>query len=236
MGGATSASLPSPLRSPLFPRVFSVSRTTSALPALNAIVDADTAARAGLSVPALARAYLAGGARFLQLRAKQATGREFLAWADEIAADVRRHDGVFVVNDRADIAALAGVAGVHVGQDDLPVEAVRRVIGEHAWVGLSTHTPEQIDAALREPIGYLAVGPVFGTRTKDTGYQPVGLQLVRHAAARAGGVPVVAIGGITLATAPEVLAAGASAVAIITDLVSTGDPGARAAEFVAALA
>jgi thiamine-phosphate pyrophosphorylase len=194
-----------------------------------------------MSVPALARAYLAGGARFLQLRAKNATGRELLAWADEIAADVRRHDGLFVVNDRADIAALAGVRGVHVGQDDLPVEAVRRVIGPEAFVGLSTHTFAQIDEALEQPIAYLAVGPVFGTRTKDTGYEPVGLDLVRHAAeraARAGrgsDIPVVAIGGITLATAPSVLAAGASAVAIITDLVSTGDPAARAAEFTTAL-
>jgi thiamine-phosphate pyrophosphorylase len=197
-----------------------------------------------MPVPALARAYLAGGARFLQLRAKNATGREFLAWADEIAADVRRHDGLFVVNDRADIAALAGVRGVHVGQDDLPVDAVRKVIGPDAFVGLSTHTPEQIDEALKQSVAYIAVGPIFGTRTKDTGYQPVGLDLVRHAVAaaaaaangaRAGGVPVVAIGGITLATAPSVLEAGASSVAIITDLVSTGDPAARAAEFTSRL-
>jgi thiamine-phosphate pyrophosphorylase len=188
-------------------------------------------------VPALARAYLAGGARFLQLRAKHATGREFLAWADEIADDVRRHDGLFVVNDRADIAKLAGVHAVHVGQDDLPVEAVRRVIGANAFVGLSTHTPEQIDESLKQPIAYLAVGPVFGTRTKDTGYEPVGLDLVRHAvaAASARDIPVVAIGGITLASAPSVLAAGASSVAVITDLVSTGEPGARVAEFVATL-
>jgi thiamine-phosphate pyrophosphorylase len=210
----------------------------SPLPALYAIVDADIAARVGLSVPALARAYLAGGARFLQLRAKQATGREFLAWADEIAADVRRQNGWFVVNDRADIAVLAGVEAVHVGQDDLPVEAVHRVIGANAFVGLSTHTPEQIDEALKQPIAYLAVGPVFGTRTKDTGYEAVGLDLVRHAAARAasaGDIPVVAIGGITLASAATVLAAGARSVAVITDLVSTGDPAARAAEFVASL-
>jgi len=191
-----------------------------------------------MPVPALARAYLSGGARFLQLRAKNATGRDFLAWAEEIAADVRRHDGLFVVNDRADIAALAGVRGIHVGQDDLSVAAVRRVIGPEAFIGLSTHTFHQIDEALKQPIAYLAVGPVFGTSTKDTGYEPVGLDLVRHAAARAASVSdisVVAIGGITLATAPSVLAAGASSVAIITDLVSTGDPAARAAEFTTAL-
>jgi thiamine-phosphate pyrophosphorylase len=112
------------------------------------------------------------------------------------------------------------------------------VIGPNAFVGLSTHTPEQIDEALKQPIAYLAVGPVFGTRTKDTGYEAVGLELVRHAAARAasaGDIPVVAIGGITLASAATVLAAGARSVAVITDLVSTGDPAARAAEFVASL-
>jgi thiamine-phosphate pyrophosphorylase len=214
-----------------------VSSAPVTLPALYAIVDADIAARAGLSVPALARAYLAGGARFLQLRAKSATGREFLAWADEIVADARRHDALFVVNDRADIAVLAGVPAVHVGQDDLPVEAVRRVIGANAFVGLSTHTPDQIDKSVRQPIAYLAVGPVFGTRTKDTGYEPVGLDLVRHAvaAASARDIPVVAIGGITLASAPSVLAAGATSVAVITDLVSTGEPAARVAEFVARL-
>jgi thiamine-phosphate pyrophosphorylase len=207
-----------------------------ALPRLYAIVDADIAARAGVSVPALARAYLAGGARFLQLRAKDATGRDFLAWADAIAADARRHDAWLVINDRADIALMAGVPAIHVGQDDLPVEAVRRVLGPDAIVGLSTHTPDQIDEALRQPISYLAVGPVFGTRTKATGYDAVGLDLVRHAAARtAGRMPIVAIGGITLDRALSVIHAGAQSVAIITDLLTNGDAEARVRAYVAGL-
>jgi thiamine-phosphate pyrophosphorylase len=189
-----------------------------------------------VSVPALARAYLAGGARFLQLRAKEATGRDFLAWADAIAAEARRHDARLVINDRADIALMAGVPAMHVGQDDLPVDAVRRVLGPDAFVGLSTHTPDQIDEALRQPISYVAVGPVFGTRTKATGYDAVGLDLVRHAATRAAGrVPIVAIGGITLDRARAVIDAGAQSVAVITDLVTTGDPEARTRDFVAAL-
>jgi thiamine-phosphate pyrophosphorylase len=208
----------------------------SVLPRLYAIVDAEVAARAGVSVAALARAYLAGGARFLQLRAKAATGRDFLAWADEIAADARSYDALLVINDRADIALMAGVPAVHVGQDDLPVEAVRRVLGPDALVGLSTHTPDQIDEALRLPISYVAVGPVFGTRTKATGYDAVGLDLVRHAAARsAGRVPIVAIGGITLDRARSVIHAGAESVAIITDLLTTADPEARARDYMTVL-
>jgi thiamine-phosphate pyrophosphorylase len=205
-------------------------------PPLYAIVDAEVASLAGWTVPALARAYLAGGARFLQLRAKHASGRELLAWADEIGTDARRHDALFVINDRADIALMAGVPAVHVGQDDLSVEAVRRVLGADALIGLSTHTIAQIDEALRQPIAYLAVGPVFGTQTKETGYEAVGLELVRHAASRAGAVPVVAIGGITLERAASVVAAGASAVAVITDLLTTNDATARASEYVATLA
>ena len=206
------------------------------LPRLYAIVDAEVAARARVAVPALARAYLAGGARFLQLRAKAATGRDFLAWADAIADDARRHDARLVINDRADIARMAGVPAIHVGQDDLPVDAVRRVLGADAFVGLSTHTPAQIDDALRQPISYLAVGPVFGTHTKATGYDAVGLDLVRLAAARAAGrVPIVAIGGITLERARSVIDAGAQSVAVITDLATSGDPEARARDYVAIL-
>ena len=211
-------------------------------PRLYAIVDADVAARAGFSVPGLARAYLAGGARFLQLRAKQARGRELLAWVDEIGEETRRCDARLVVNDRVDVALMAGVRAVHVGQDDVPVEQARRLLGTDAVVGLSTHSAVQVDEALRQPISYLAVGPIFGTRTKETGYDAVGLDLVRHAAARIGelrggapSVPIVAIGGITLATAPAVIAAGATSVAVITDLIASGDPEARAAEFVSAL-
>jgi thiamine-phosphate pyrophosphorylase len=196
---------------------------------LTAIIDVDVAARAGWTAADLARAFLAGGASFLQLRAKNASGAAFLAAATEIAALARSANALLIVNDRADIARLADADGVHVGQDDLPPAAVRRVIGSEAIVGLSTHTPDQIDAAVREPIDYVAVGPLFGTATKDTGYAPIGLDLVRDAAARASaaGVPLVAIGGITLDRAADVVAAGASSVAVITDLLASSDPEER---------
>jgi thiamine-phosphate pyrophosphorylase len=137
------------------------------------------------------------------------------------------------VNDRADIARLSGAAGVHIGQDDLAPAQARAVLGPKAIVGLSTHTAEQVDRALREPIDYLAVGPIFGTGTKTTGYEPVGVEAVREAAVKAAArhVPVVAIGGITLERSRSVLEAGAGSVAVISDLLSGGDPAARVREF-----
>ncbi len=131
-----------------------------------------------------------------------------------------------IVNDRADIARLAGADGVHVGQEDLTPASVRAIVGDAAIVGLSTHTIAQADLAVREPVTYIAVGPVFGTTTKTTGYEHVGLEMVREAARLAGvrGLPLVAIGGITLENAASVLEAGAASVAVIGDLLSTGDP------------
>jgi thiamine-phosphate pyrophosphorylase len=133
------------------------------------------------------------------------------------------------------VAACVGADGVHVGQDDLPTAAVRRIVGPDAIVGRSTHTRAQIDAALGEPISYLAVGPVFSTTTKDTGYESVGLDLVAYAARRAARVPVVAIGGITLERAASVRDAGASAIAVISDLFAGGDVAARVREYAAIL-
>jgi thiamine-phosphate pyrophosphorylase len=201
------------------------------LPRLNAIIDVDVAERAGWQPIDLARAYLAGGARFLQLRAKNLSGERFMALAHAIAAAARERDALFVVNDRADLARLAGADGVHVGQDDLSVVAVRRILGDTAIVGQSTHTPDQLDRSLEEPVSYVALGPVFGTATKATGYDAVGLPRVREAATRTGRVPLVAIGGISLDTAESVLEAGAASVAVIGDLLVTGDPVSRVREY-----
>lgn len=140
-----------------------------------------------------------------------------------------------IVNDRADLAAMSHASGVHVGQDDLPPAAARALVGESAIVGLSTHSPGQVEAALAEPITYVAIGPVFGTSTKETGYAAVGLDMVKTAARLARGLPVVAIGGITLETAPAVLEAGASCVAVIGDLVAAGDPRGRIAAYLRSL-
>jgi thiamine-phosphate pyrophosphorylase len=131
---------------------------------------------------------------------------------------------------------MSGAAGVHVGQEDLAPAAARQLLGSGAIVGCSTHTTAQVEAASIDPVSYVAIGPVFGTRTKATGYEPIGLELVSDAARLSGGVPIVAIGGITIGTAPAVIAAGASSVAVISDLLATGDPAARVRAFLDALA
>lgn len=177
----------------------------------------------------LAGACLRGGARLLQLRFKDGPGAEFLALAERLVALARPFDAAIVINDRADVAAMAGAAGVHVGQEDLPVAEVRAIVGPAAIVGLSTHDERQVDAAAASDASYIAVGPVFGTATKDTGYTARGLDLVRYAAAT--GKPVVAIGGITLANAASVFSAGAAAIAVIGDLFTGNDPEARTRAF-----
>jgi thiamine-phosphate pyrophosphorylase len=205
---------------------------------LNAIIDADAAAQAGWSVLDLARACLDGGATFLQLRAKDAASGWLLETAHAVVTMGARHGAQLVVNDRAEIARLAGAAGVHVGQDDLPPEAARRIVGPQRIVGLSTHTIAQLDAAVHAPVDYVAIGPVFGTASKATGYDAVGIGMVEQAAARAHrrGLRVVAIGGITIDRAVEVIRAGADSVAVISDLLSTGDPQARVREYLDRLA
>jgi thiamine-phosphate pyrophosphorylase len=169
------------------------------------------------------------------LRAKTLASGAFFDLVLAIMEEARPLQAQLIVNDRADIARIAYAAGVHVGQDDLLPEDVREVVGPQAIVGYSTHSIEQIEGAVRMPITYLAVGPVFATHTKDTGYEPVGLTLVREAATRARNLPVVAIGGITLDTARSVIDAGASTVAVITDLL-TADPASRVRQYLSALA
>lgn len=205
---------------------------------LYVICDADACAAAGWTLVDFASACLEGGGRFLQVRAKHMTGRQFLEAASAIVRRAEQDGALVVVNDRADIARLSGAAGVHVGQEDLRPAAVRAVTGGDAVVGLSTHTPGQLETALREPISYVAIGPLFGTATKTTGYEPVGLERVRLASARAAeqGVPLVAIGGITLGRAASAIAAGAQSIAVISDLLATADPASRVRQFLAALA
>jgi thiamine-phosphate pyrophosphorylase len=204
------------------------------LPRLYAVVDVDVSRRAGWEPLNLARAYLSGGARLLQLRAKSVASGAFLDLADAIQESAHAAGARLIVNDRADIARLAGAAGVHVGQDDLDPSAVRRVAGADILVGLSTHTEAQIESAGRESIDYLAIGPIYATGTKATGYDAVGLDAVRMASTRGGGRPVVAIGGITLETAARVIEAGAAAVAVISDLLDD-DPEARVRQYLSAL-
>ena len=196
------------------------------------IVDVDICRLRGLDPLFVLDAFLGGGARFIQLRDKTARTGAFVALADAAVSRAHAAGAHLIVNDRADVARVSGADGVHVGQDDLAVEDVRRLLGPDAIVGLSTHDEAQIDRAVATSATYLAVGPIYSTQTKDTGYGARGLDLVRYAASRGGERPVVAIGGITLERAPDVIAAGAASVAVISDLL-TGDPRERVRVFLA---
>ena len=192
------------------------------LPRFYPILDVVLCRERGIEPLELLAAFLAGGARLIQLRDKTAAAGARLTLADAVVARAHAGGARIIINDRADIARLAGADGLHVGQDDLSVDEARRIVGPGAIVGLSTHDQAQIAAAAGTSATYIAVGPIFGTTTKDTGYTGRGLDLVRRAALV--GRPVVAIGGITLERAPEVLAAGAASVAVISGLL-TDDPG-----------
>jgi thiamine-phosphate pyrophosphorylase len=197
---------------------------------LHAIVDVRVAANAGWKPADLARAFLDGGARVLQLRAKALRSGAFLELSDALVALAAEYHARIIVNDRLDVARLSRAAGVHVGQEDLFPAVARTQLGPAAIVGYSTHTIAQVKAALGEPVSYIAVGPVFGTSTKDTGYSAVGLDFVSEAARLSGSIPIVAIGGVRLENARAAIDAGASSVAVISDLL-VGNPVERVRAF-----
>ncbi|MFI5184843.1 MAG: thiamine phosphate synthase, partial [Vicinamibacteria bacterium] len=174
------------------------------------------------------------GAGLVQLRAKGAADGVFLEWAREAVAAARRAGVPILINDRADIARLAGADGVHVGQADLRPGDVRRLLPAPAIVGLSIHNLPQLEAALQEPVDYIAVGPVFPTRSKDGCDPVVGPEFVAQARALTGR-PLVAIGGIRGENASRVVKAGADGVAVISALLSASSMRIAAQELVAEL-
>ncbi|HEX8282560.1 MAG TPA: thiamine phosphate synthase [Pyrinomonadaceae bacterium] len=165
-----------------------------------------------------------GGARLVQLREKHLSPREFYAEAAEAVKVAHSFGTKLVINDRADVALAVGADGVHVGQDDMPPGAARAVLGAGACVGFSTHNVAQAVEAAALPISYVAVGPVFATSSKENPDPVVGLEGLRRVRAGISAVPLVAIGGITAATARAVLEAGADSVAVIGALLSAADP------------
>jgi len=189
-------------------------------PKLYAITDV---AIAGLSHLQQLKRLVEGGATLIQLREKTAAAREWFDDALACAEYARKHDVTLIVNDRADIAMAIGANGVHLGQDDMPAGAARELLGRDAVVGLSTHTLEQVEAAARLPIDYIGFGPIFPTTTKSNPDEVVGLELLREAKRISPDLPIVAIGGITLDNFQAVLDAGATSVAIISDLLSDAE-------------
>lgn len=160
---------------------------------------------------------LTAGAQMIQLRDKESSAKELLDAARACMKLTRSAGARLIINDRVDVALTVDADGVHLGQDDLPVEEAREILGEEKIIGLSTHTLEQFRAALETSADYIAVGPIFATKTKENADPVVGLDLVRETKALTDR-PLVAIGGITAERAPEVIAAGADSVAVISDL------------------
>jgi thiamine-phosphate pyrophosphorylase len=195
---------------------------------------ADTLGRAELAFLDLAEKLCAGGARLLQLRVKDLPSRDFLTLAQQVRDVCQRYGCLLIINDRADIALAVNADGVHVGQEDLPLAAARKVVGPHKIVGVSTHDHVQAQEAERNGADYIGFGPLFGTTTKATGYSARGLDQLREIRTLVR-LPIVAIGGITTERAPFALAAGANAVAMISDLVLAPDVTKKVRETLAVL-
>ena len=198
------------------------------LPRLYVILDA-----ALLTVPEteFAQKLVDAGVRLLQYRNKRASTRELFESSRELVSVLAPLKVSVVVNDRADVAALAGAKGVHVGQEDLGVEKVRQVVGAEKLVGASTHNLEQFQRAAASSADYIAVGPVFATGTKSNPDSVVGTEFIRKVRPLTDR-PIVAIGGITLERAPEIIESGADSVAVISDILGAPEPRKRARQYI----
>ncbi len=170
----------------------------------------------------VARAMLEGGLRILQYREKDKAKREQYEECLQLRRLTREHGVVFIVNDHADIALAVGADGVHIGQTDMPLEAVRRLVGEQMLIGLSTHSPAQAQDAVRRGADYIGVGPLFATKTKKDVCAPVGFDYLDYVAANIP-VPFVAIGGIKEANLPQVVEHGAYCACLVSDIVAADD-------------
>ena len=198
------------------------------LPRLYVILDA---ALIPTSEKELARELAGAGVRLLQYRNKKASARELLQRSREIAEEMIPRGVCFFVNDRADVAALAGASGVHVGQEDLDAGQAKALVGAQRYVGVSTHNLEQFHQAVKSPADYIAVGPIFATSSKDNPDPIVGTEFLRQVRPLTD-KPIVAIGGITLERAKEVTDAGADSVAVISDILGAENPAERAHQYI----
>lgn len=186
------------------------------LPKVYPILDSETLQARGCPPETAAKALLEAGVQILQFRHKPYWSRDTIAEAERIRDLCHDHHATFILNDRADYAKLLG-AGLHLGQDDLPPRAARDLLGADAIIGFSTHNAVQLAAAATEPVNYLAIGPILSTASKRNPDPEIGLDNLARWRALSP-VPLVAIGGITRATAPTVWNAGADSVAVIGDI------------------
>jgi len=190
-------------------------RTSFRLPRIYAITDVSIS---GLSHAEQVALLADGGATLVQIREKHAPPLQFYEQAKAARAVARERGVQIIINDRVDIALAVGADGVHLGQDDLPPEAARRLLGDNAVIGCSTHSLSQALEVTKLPVDYIAIGPIFQTSTKENPSPVVGLDGLRVVREAIGKLPLVAIGGITPANIEEVIEAGADAVAMIRGL------------------
>jgi thiamine-phosphate pyrophosphorylase len=202
-----------------------------ALPPLYVILDAALLPSDPIG---LTKKLLDAGARLFQYRNKTSSSRELLHASQALCLTVRQRGGTFFVNDRADIAHLAGANGVHLGQDDLSVAAAREVIGTGCVIGLSTHNLPQFVAAAESSADYIAVGPIFSTSGKHSPDPVVGVDFIRTVR-KLTAKPIVAVGGIMLERARDVLDAGADSVAVISDILRAKNPADRVRQYLQAI-
>jgi len=174
----------------------------------------------GLSHTEQVEKLIAGGARFIQLREKHLAPKDFYSEAEKVLAFARPRNAKIIINDRVDLALALKTDGVHLGQDDLTPGAARQILGESAIIGFSTHSVEQAIAAVKFPVDYIAIGPIFETSTKENPDAVVGIEGLRHVRKSIGSFPLVAIGGITHENARLCLKAGADSVAVISCLLN----------------
>jgi thiamine-phosphate pyrophosphorylase len=173
----------------------------------------------GLSHAEQVKRLIEGGAKLIQLREKYASPRAFYESAKEVMELVRGSQVKIIINDRADIALAVKADGVHLGQDDLSPNHARQILGENAIIGFSTHSVVQAIEAIQLPINYVAVGPIFETKTKENPDKIVGIEGLKKVRQSIGDFPLVAIGGINLETAQTVLENGADSLAIISAIL-----------------
>lgn len=190
------------------------------LPRIYPITDRDIS---GISHQEQVTLLIEGGAKIIQIRDKNASGRDFFIAASECVEIARKHDVRLIVNDRVDLAAAVKADGVHLGQDDLPPAEARRILGDDAIIGLSTHTVEQALAAIELPIDYIAAGPIFGTRTKSDHERSIGIDGLSAIRNATGTFPLIAIGGISLGDLDQLFSAGADSAAMISSLVGAAN-------------
>jgi thiamine-phosphate pyrophosphorylase len=199
------------------------------LPALYAILDPEQID--GNSPDSVLRQLLQGGAKMIQLRAKAMSSRDFIQLAQKARDLTIPFDCKLIVNDRIDIALGSAADGVHLGQEDLPLEVGRKLLGDRL-IGISTHSLEQAKEAEANGADYIGFGPIFGTATKNTGYTARGVEMLARVRA-AVALPIIAIGGITEANIQEVWRAGADSAAIISDILKADDVTAKVSAILA---